>query len=145
VPQVETIACVAENDRFVLSAWNETVAKCSGPNDAVTLLADADGDFTKRLGFREDMGFGLGVRCKRFALVLENGQVSYVAADPGMNVCDATSAETIVTFLGGNVDDPSPGPGAGAAVVLAAAALAAAYYVTQTNDQAGLLNSLPSF
>ena len=45
------------------------------------------------------MGFGVGVRNSRFALVIEDGVVTHVATDPGMDICDKTSAEAIVRHL----------------------------------------------
>jgi peroxiredoxin len=39
------------------------------------MLSDGDGDLVKALGLVDDMGYGLGVRSQRFALVVESGVV----------------------------------------------------------------------
>mmetsp|Transcript_12268 Transcript_12268/g.40084 ORF Transcript_12268/g.40084 Transcript_12268/m.40084 type:complete len:282 (-) Transcript_12268:108-953(-) len=132
---IDLIACTSENDRFVLNAWNASLASCVGkPNLSVKFLADADGELATKLGFREDMGFGVGVRTQRFALVCDDGVVTHVAVDPGMNVCEATSAYELLKVVAPDlVPQPSQAPNAallaGAAIAFAAA-LAAYYYQT---------------
>lgn len=66
---------------------------------SVALLSDGDGDFVKALGLAEDMGFGVGVRSTRFALITENCTVTQIMADEGMNSCSSTSAANLVEFL----------------------------------------------
>ena len=71
---VDTIACMAVNDVFVMNAWG----KASGVADKVLMLADGNGDYAKALGLELDArGFGLGLRGQRFALVIDDGVVSY--------------------------------------------------------------------
>ena len=45
------------------------------------------------------MGFGVGARSKRFALVTEEGMVKHVATDDGMDTCENTSVESILKLL----------------------------------------------
>ena len=72
---VDTIACLAVNDVFVMDAW----AKASGAGDKVLMLADGNADFTKALGLELDAsGFGMGTRGKRFALVAKDGVVTHL-------------------------------------------------------------------
>lgn len=40
---VDTIACVAVNDAFVMDAWSKSV----GTDDKIMMLADGSADFTK--------------------------------------------------------------------------------------------------
>ncbi len=69
---VDEIACYAVNDVFVMHAWGES----SGAGDKVTMLADGNGDFTKAVGLEMDAsGFGMGLRSKRFSMIVENGTV----------------------------------------------------------------------
>ena len=49
------------------------------------ILSDGDGELVHELRLVEDMGFGVGVRSKRFALVLEDGKVSHLQVDDGMD------------------------------------------------------------
>ncbi|MBD8525261.1 peroxiredoxin [Pseudomarimonas arenosa] len=66
------VACMAVNDAFVMSAWGK---QSEAPAD-LYMLADGNAEFTKALGLELDAsGFGMGLRCKRFALYAENGVV----------------------------------------------------------------------
>jgi peroxiredoxin len=67
---VDTIACMAVNDVFVMNAWG----KSANVGDKVLMLADGNGDYAKALGLEMDgRGFGLGLRGQRFAVVVEDG------------------------------------------------------------------------
>jgi peroxiredoxin len=69
---VDTIACLAVNDVFVMDAWG----KASGADGKVLMLADGNGEYTRALGLEFDAsGFGMGQRGQRFAMVVEDGQV----------------------------------------------------------------------
>lgn len=77
---VDTIACLAVNDVFVMDAWG----KAAGAGDAVLMLADGNGDYTKSLGLELDAtGFGMGIRGKRFAVVVNDGVVSHLNVEAG--------------------------------------------------------------
>jgi glutaredoxin/glutathione-dependent peroxiredoxin len=92
---VDTIACMAVNDGFVMGAW----AKEQGITDEVVMLADGSADFTRALGLEMDLtARGLGVRCQRFALVARNGKVTYLAVEaPG--AFEVSKAEAILAAL----------------------------------------------
>lgn len=119
-------------DMFVNDAWAKDMgivipdsAKDDKIDPSITVLADGDGDLVKELGLVEDMGFGVGVRSKRFAMILQDGVVSRLEVDEGLDSCDKTSAENVVRLLGGSTVDESemdPAALAGVAVVLAGAA-----------------------
>jgi peroxiredoxin len=69
---IDTIACMAVNDVFVMSAWG----KASNVGGKVLMLADGNGDYARALGLELDAkGFGMGTRGQRFALVVDNGVV----------------------------------------------------------------------
>ncbi len=69
---VDTIACMAVNDAFVMDAWG----KDRGVGDKVLMLADGNGEFTRALGLELDAsGFGMGKRSQRFSMVVDNGIV----------------------------------------------------------------------
>jgi peroxiredoxin len=68
---VDTIACMAVNDVFVMNAWGK-----SAHADRLLMLADGNGEFTRALGLELDAtGFGMGQRSQRFALVADDGVV----------------------------------------------------------------------
>jgi peroxiredoxin len=72
---IDTIACMAVNDVFVMNAWG----KSSNVGDKVLMLADGNGEYAKALGLEMDArGFGLGMRGQRFALVVEDGVAKQV-------------------------------------------------------------------
>ncbi len=78
---VDTIACMAVNDVFVMNAWG----KHSNAGDKVLMLADGNGDYARALGLELDArGFGMGTRGQRFAIVVENGVAKTVNVEaPG--------------------------------------------------------------
>jgi hypothetical protein len=45
------------------------------------------------------IGFGVGIRSKRFALVLQDGIVTNVLTDDGMDECENTTADKLVELL----------------------------------------------
>jgi len=72
---VDTIACLAVNDVFVMAAWG----KASEAGDQILMLADGNAEFTRALGLELDAtGFGMGIRGKRFALVAKDGVVTHL-------------------------------------------------------------------
>jgi peroxiredoxin len=72
---VDTVACLAVNDVFVMDAWG----KASGVGEKIAMLADGNAEFTKALGLELDAsGFGMGTRGKRFALVVKDGVVKHL-------------------------------------------------------------------
>jgi peroxiredoxin len=75
---VDTLACMAVNDVFVMDAWG----KHSNVGDNVLMLADGNGDYAKALGLEMDgRGFGMGTRGQRFALVIEDGVATRVEVE----------------------------------------------------------------
>ncbi len=69
---VDTIACMAVNDVFVMDAWG----KQAGADGKVTMLADGNGEYSQALGLELDAsGFGMGKRGQRFALIVDDGKV----------------------------------------------------------------------
>src|ERR1700745_4229544 len=78
---VDTIACMAVNDVFVMNAWG----KSANVGDNVLMLADGNGDYARALGLELDArGYGMGQRGQRFAIVVDNGVASKVLVEaPG--------------------------------------------------------------
>jgi peroxiredoxin len=92
---VDTIACVAVNDPFVMGAWGQA----QGTEGKVLMLSDGNGDFTAAVGLELDgSGFGLGTRSQRYAAILEDGVVTeiMVEASPGL---DVSSADSVLSKL----------------------------------------------
>jgi len=78
---VDRLVCLAVNDVFVMDAWGRS----AGVAGDIVMAADGNGDFTRALGLELDArGHGLGLRGKRFALVVEDGIVRQVHVEaPG--------------------------------------------------------------
>ncbi len=77
---VDTIACMAVNDMFVMNAWG----KSSNVGDKVLMLADGNGDYTRALGLELDArGFGMGMRGQRFAIIVKDGVATHVNIEAG--------------------------------------------------------------
>jgi len=85
---VDTIACIAVNDAFVMYAWGQD----QSVGDSVVMIGDGNGDFAKAVGLEFDgSGIGLGLRSQRYAAVLQDGVVEqlFVESAPGVDVSGA--------------------------------------------------------
>jgi peroxiredoxin len=92
---VDLIACVAVNDHFVMDAWG----KAREVGDRILMLADGNGDFARAVGMDADIArFGLGVRSRRYAALIEDGVVKVLNLDPPGRF-EASSAEKILEAL----------------------------------------------
>lgn len=92
---VDTVACTAVNDVFVMDAWG----KSANAGDKVLMLADGNGEYAKALGLEMDgTGFGLGMRGARFALVVEDGTVTKTFIEEAGSF-EVSSAENVLTNL----------------------------------------------
>jgi peroxiredoxin len=92
---VDTIACLAVNDVFVMSAWGQA----ANVGDSVLMLADGNATYVKALGLEFDgSGFGMGTRGQRFAMIVDNGTVTALHVEaPGQ--FSVSSAEHILSEL----------------------------------------------
>ena len=92
---VDTIACVSVNDAFVMKAWGEA----NKVGDNVLLIADGSAQFTQALGLDIDLtGGGLGVRSKRYAMILKDGVVDDLAVEETLGL-DVSSADNVLAKL----------------------------------------------
>lgn len=92
---VDTVACMAVNDVFVMDAWG----KDRGVGDDVMMLADGNGEYSAALGLEMDAtGFGMGMRGQRFAIVVDDGVATHVAVEqPGK--FEVSKAESILAAI----------------------------------------------
>ena len=89
---VDTIACTAVNDVFVMTQF----AKATGAEGKIQMLADGNADFAKKLGLEIDLsGFGLGLRSKRYAMLVDDGVVKILNVEDTPPEHDKSSAETL--------------------------------------------------
>ncbi len=93
---VDTIACTAVNDVFVMNAWG----KHGNVGDKVLMLADGNAEYAKALGLELNAsGFGMGTRGQRFALVVENGVATQVNVEAAAGEFKVSAAEYVLAKL----------------------------------------------
>jgi glutaredoxin/glutathione-dependent peroxiredoxin len=93
---VDAIAVTAVNDVFVMDAW----AKASGGEGKVEFLADGNGDFAKALGLTLDAsGNGLGVRSKRYSMVVDDGVVKSLNVEETAGKADTSGADNLLRTM----------------------------------------------
>src|SRR5690606_20025785 len=86
---VDTVACMAVNDVFVMKAWGES-SKAAGK---VEMLAEGSGGYARAWGLELDASkFGLGQCSKRLWMIVEGGGWKSLNSDPP-GECGASSAE----------------------------------------------------
>ena len=91
----DKVVCVSVNDPFVMGAW----AQDQKVGDTVVMLADGNGELAGAMGLTMDgSGFGLGSRIQRFAAIIDDGVVSWLAVEPGPGL-NVSSAEEVLAAL----------------------------------------------
>jgi peroxiredoxin len=92
---VDSIACTAVNDVFVMNAWG----KHGNVGEKILMLADGNGAYVKSLGLEMDGSkFGMGMRGQRFAIIVKNGVATQVDVEkPGE--FKVSTAEHVLTQL----------------------------------------------
>jgi len=92
---VDSIICLAVNDVFVMDAWG----KDRNVGDKVAMVADGSGVLAKALGLELDLTErGLGVRSRRYSMVVDDGVVSALNLEEG-GAYEVSSAEKILENL----------------------------------------------
>ena len=87
---VDLVAVVAYNDAFVMSAW----AKANEvKNDDILFLADDGGKFGKTVGWT------LGDRLARFAMIVDNGEIKYLEREQSPGEVTVSGAEAVLAKL----------------------------------------------
>ena len=92
---VDTIACLAVNDPFVMGAWG----KEHHADGNIVMLGDGSGEFTRAIGLELDRRKeGMGIRSQRYSMLVDNGIVKALhVEEPG--VFDVSSAEAMLKAL----------------------------------------------
>lgn len=92
---VDTVACVAVNDVFVMNAWG----KDQNADGKVEMLADGSAAFAKSLDTVLDLTErGLGVRSSRYSMIVEDGVVKQANLEEGGGF-EISDANTILGQL----------------------------------------------
>ncbi|MGH9063091.1 MAG: peroxiredoxin [Acidimicrobiales bacterium] len=92
---VDTIACIAVNDAFVMGAWGRD----RGVDGRILMLADGNAEFTRAMGLELDASAaGLGPRSRRYAAVLQDGVVTALEVEEAAGL-EVSSADAVLAAL----------------------------------------------
>ena len=87
---VSEIYCLSVNDKFVMKAWADSYGNTAG----IKMIADGSADFTKKYDLVLDLAnYGMGIRCKRYAMVLRDGVIIDIKFD------DESFAERVIETI----------------------------------------------
>ncbi len=90
---VDLIAVTGVNDEFVMDAWK----KMTGAGAKIEFLADGNGDFAKALELSLDgSGAGLGLRSKRYSMLVEDGVVKALNIEDSPGKAEASGADALL-------------------------------------------------
>jgi peroxiredoxin len=93
---VDTVACTALNDAFVLDIW----AEATGAKGKILFLADGNGDFMNAMGLAFDARrLGLGQRSRRYALWAQNGVVRALNVEQDPTVAEVSTAYAMLRMF----------------------------------------------
>ena len=92
---VDEVWCVSVNDAFVMGSWGREL----GTRGKVRMFGDGNAEFSKAIDLTLDLtGRGMGVRSNRYAMIVQDGVVSYLAVEaPGQ--FEVSSAEAVLAKL----------------------------------------------
>ena len=91
---VDEILCVSVNDVFVMDAWGKTQNA-----EEIVMVADGSGDFARAVGLELDLtARGLGVRSRRYAMIVDDGVLSYLAVEEGPEITGSGAAAVLAAL-----------------------------------------------
>ena len=91
----DEIWCIAVNDVYVMAEWGKT----HNAAGKVRMMADGSAELTKALGLDRDLtAGGMGIRCFRFGMIVDNGVVTYLGVE-GSGEFGVSKAETLLEQL----------------------------------------------
>lgn len=94
---VDEIICVSGNDPFVMKAWGEATGAAEA---GISMLADAECAFTDAIGMRFDAPpAGLIGRSKRYAMIVEDGEVKILHLEESPGTCEVSAGEALLDAL----------------------------------------------
>lgn len=93
---IDTIACTAVNDIFVLDIW----ARATNANRKILFLADGNGEFAAAMGLLLDARkLGLGIRSRRYALWARDGVVQAINIEEDPTLAEVTTAYSVLKMF----------------------------------------------
>lgn len=93
---VAAIACLSTADFFVMDAWG----KSQNVGSSVDMLSDGNLEFTQAVDMALDLsGLGLGTRSNRYAMIIDDGVVSWIAVEENAGKAEASTAAAVLAAL----------------------------------------------
>ena len=93
---IDEVWCVAVNDAMTLSAWGRE-CKAQGK---VRMMGDGSAQLTKAMGVELDLtARGMGVRCQRFSMVVDDGVVKTLNVEDAPGKADVSGADNLLKGL----------------------------------------------
>ena len=93
---VDEIIVLSTNDTHVLRAW----AEASGATDRIRFVSDGNAEFVQKADLSIDASArGMGIRSKRFAMIVEDGMVRAIAVEDAPGQVAASAAAQILQLL----------------------------------------------
>ncbi len=93
---VQSIAVTGVNDVFVMEAWK----KSTGADGKIEFLADGNGEFAKAIDMAFDgSGNGLGMRSKRYSMLVDDGVVKSLNIEDAPGKCDISGGDALLQQL----------------------------------------------
>jgi len=94
---VAAVACVSTADFFVMEAWG----KSRDVGTSVDMLSDGNHTFTRSVDMAIDLSaHGLGERSNRYAMIVDDGVVSWIGVESNPGEAVASTAEAVLKQLG---------------------------------------------
>jgi thioredoxin-dependent peroxiredoxin len=101
---IDEVYCMSVNDAFVMYQWG---LKLGAKN--VKLLPDGNGEFNRKMGMLvEKSNLGFGMRSWRYSMLVNNGKVEKLFAEPGYSdncetdPFEVSDADTMLAYLKGS-------------------------------------------
>ena len=93
---VDEVWCVSVNDGYVMAAWGREQHAIG----KLRMLGDGSGELTQKLGLELDLSeSGMGLRMKRFSMVVDGGVVKQVNVE-ARGKFEVSDAQTMLKQLG---------------------------------------------
>lgn len=90
---IDAIICTSVNDVFVMNAWGNAQNA-----EHLIMAADGNGELAKALDLELNAsGFGMGIRSKRYAMIIDNGTITALNIDEAG--FEKSSAEAVLSLL----------------------------------------------
>lgn len=93
---VDDVIVISANDPFVLSAWGKVL----GLDGKMKFASDPNASFSQSVGLSFDgTSKGLGVRTTRYAVVVDNGKITYLGVEENPSMATVSGADAVISKL----------------------------------------------